>query len=80
VLATSRKNDQSEEKLKNIHRRSFLLRLWRTEEPGASDWRASLEIPGTEKRIPFASMEQLFAYLIDLSESNSDPQSTEDTG
>jgi len=76
-------NDQSkspEKKMRYVDRRSFLLRLWCTEEPGVSDWRASLEIPETGKRIGFASLEQLFAYLMDLSESQSDLQSTEDTG
>ena len=66
--------------MRYVDRRSFLLRLWCTEEPGVSDWRASLEIPETGKRIGFASLEQLFAYLMDLSESHSDLQSTEDTG
>ena len=47
---------------------SFLLRLWRSNENEGSDWQASLEIPGTGKRIGFASLEQLFAYLMDLAE------------
>jgi hypothetical protein len=33
------------------------------------DWRASLEVPETGRRIGFASLEQLFAYLMDVSES-----------
>lgn len=43
---------------------SYLLRLWRAEtfDPG---WRASLEDPRTGERIGFASLEQLFAYLMD---------------
>ena len=44
--------------------RSYLLRLWRAE---ASDegWRASLEDARTGKRIGFASLEQLFAFLME---------------
>jgi hypothetical protein len=57
---------------------SYLLRLWRTGEPDVFLWHASLEIPETGKRIGFASLEQLLAYLMDLIESNSagrDPES-----
>jgi hypothetical protein len=49
---------------------SFILRLWRVGVSEAADWRASLEISDTGKRIGFASLEQLFAFLIDWSESN----------
>ena len=66
------------EELKYNHRHSYLLRLWRSEDPGASDWRASLEVPETGKRIGFASLEQLFAFLMDLSESNGDLQHAKD--
>ena len=52
----------------NTHHRSFLLRLWCSEAPGDSEWRASLEIPETGKRIGFANLEQLFVYLMDLTE------------
>lgn len=71
---------QPEKDLKHPDHRSFLLRLWRTPEPGDSDWRASLEIPTTGKRIGFATLEQLFAFLMDLSESKGDLQSPEDKG
>ena len=47
-------------------RRSYLLRLWRTDELGGLNWQASLEIPETGERIGFASLEELFAYLMDL--------------
>ena len=43
---------------------SYLLHVWRTN----GQWRASLEVPGTGKRIGFANLEQLFAYLMDLIE------------
>ncbi len=69
-----------EKDLKEFHHRSFLLRLWATENSGASNWRASLEIPETGKRIGFAAMEQLFAFLMDLSEGKCDLQSPEDKG
>lgn len=48
---------------------SFLLRMWCVDETGCSNWRASLEMPETGKRLGFASLEQMFVYLIDLSES-----------
>ena len=57
---------------------SFILRLWRVDASKAADWRASLEIPETGKRIGFASLEQLFAFLMDLSESNGEKQQIED--
>ena len=63
---------QADQPMQTIHKCSYILRLWRADQPNAADWRASLEIPGTGKRIGFASLEQLFAYLMDLSESNSD--------
>src|SRR5512147_2633022 len=52
--------------LKRSPRRSYLLRLWSVDEPGGLSWQASLEIPETHKRIGFASLEELFAYLMDL--------------
>lgn len=47
-------------------RRSYVLRLWRTDEPGDFNWQASLEIPETGERIGFPDIEGLFAYLMDL--------------
>jgi hypothetical protein len=52
--------------LKDSLRCSLLLRLWRSDNSGSSDWHASLEIPGNGERIGFASLEELFAYLLDL--------------
>jgi hypothetical protein len=43
--------------------RSYLIRLW-CETPDRR-WQASLEDPGTGKRIGFASLEQLFVYLME---------------
>jgi hypothetical protein len=52
---------------------SYLLRLWRVHEQGpldgdqvktsASDWRASLQRPGSGERLSFATLDELFAYL-----------------
>ncbi len=64
--------------LKELPRRfSFLLRMWCVDETGRSNWRASLEMPETGKRIGFASLEQLFIYLVDLSENQKDLQDQE---
>jgi hypothetical protein len=48
---------------------SFILRLWSAEQGDTPDWRASLEILGTRERLGFASLEELFAYLIDFTEA-----------
>jgi len=53
---------------------SFLLRLWRACSIGSLNWQASLEIPGTTRRVGFSSLEQLFAYLMDLTEGAVDTQ------
>ena len=57
---------------------SFILRLWREEQSDTLNWRASVEIPETGKRIGFAGLEQLFAFLIDFTEINSNLQPMED--
>jgi hypothetical protein len=49
-------------------RRSYLLRLWCSNAPGAIYWQASLEDPRTGERIGFANLEHLFTYLIELTE------------
>ena len=60
------KAEQTKNDLKCVCRRSYLLRLWRTEEPGGFHWQASLENPEIGERIGFASLEELFAYLMDM--------------
>lgn len=55
-----------------IHKCSYILRLWSVDQSRKADWRASLEIPETGKRLGFASLEQLFAYLIEVVESEMD--------
>lgn len=42
---------------------AYLLRLWRAQSQGQTQWRASLESPHTGERQSFASLEQLFAFL-----------------
>jgi hypothetical protein len=56
------------EEKKNAQRLFYVLRLWQVDGPQGSDWRASLENPGTGQRIGFASLEQLFGYVLDLTE------------
>ena len=73
-------NDQTRPNPMNTekyHRLSFLLRLWCADEGGRSNWRASLEMPGAGKRIGFASLEQLFVYLLDLCENRNDVEDKE---
>ncbi|NPA93599.1 MAG: hypothetical protein GXO56_07970 [Chloroflexi bacterium] len=41
---------------------AYLLRLWR-DDACPTCWRASLEDPQTGKRVGFASLEKLLAYL-----------------
>jgi len=57
---------------------SFILRLWREVQSDTLDWRASVENPETGKRIGFSSLEQLFVFLIDFTETNCDMQPMED--
>ncbi len=56
----------SQKDLKPSRCRSFLLRLWRTDEPEDFHWQASLEMPETGERIGFPDLEVLFAFLMDL--------------
>lgn len=51
--------------------RAYLLRLWQAdrEASGCAGWRASLEDPRTGERLGFASLEQLFAFLLAFTES-----------
>jgi hypothetical protein len=51
-----------------ISSRSYILRLWCAGEPQAAEWHASLENPSTKERFGFSSLEQLFAFLMELSE------------
>jgi hypothetical protein len=65
---------------KQTHYHAFLLRLWRAEvtSTGSPFWRASLENPHTGERLGFATLEQLFAYLLELSEAAEQPAAISD--
>jgi len=54
-----------------IRSRSYILRLWCVDEPQTAEWHASLEDPSTKERFGFASLEQLFVFLMELSERDS---------
>jgi hypothetical protein len=43
--------------------RSYLLRLWRTDNAGQPVCRASLELPGSHRQIYFDSLSALCGYL-----------------
>ncbi len=51
---------------------SLILRLWHADNSLPADWRVSVEIMETGKRIGFAYLEQFFAFLIDFIESDGD--------
>jgi len=51
--------------------RSYILRLWCAGEPQAAEWHASLEDPSTKERYGFSSLEELFVFLMELSERDS---------
>ena len=51
-----------------IHGRSYILRLWCADELQTAEWQASLEDPSTKERFGFSSLEQLFVFLMELSE------------
>ena len=53
------------------HSRSYILRLWCVGEPQTAEWHASLEDPSTKERFGFSSLEQLFAFLMEISERDS---------
>jgi hypothetical protein len=62
-------NNNTQNPLKDLpssHRFAYLLHLWSS----AGQWRASLENLETGKRLGFANLEMLFAYLMDHSERN----------
>jgi hypothetical protein len=48
--------------------RAFLLRLWRERSEGRWVWRASLEDPHGKVRKGFSDLEQLSAFLKELTE------------
>ena len=43
--------------------KSYLLRLWESDDQGKPIWRASLESPGTGELQGFATLQALIAFL-----------------
>jgi hypothetical protein len=43
---------------------SFLLRLWETTDGERSIWRATVEIPATGEQYSFASLDDLYLFLL----------------
>lgn len=70
----NRRAQTPKEDMKRAHRFSYLLRLWQVEGRKGSDWQASLETPETGQRLGFANLEQLFGYLMNLSEGKNQVQ------
>ncbi len=52
------------------HSHSYVLRLWHADESQTAEWRVSLEDPRTRERFGFSSIEQLFAFVMELYEKN----------
>lgn len=48
---------------------AFILRLWRVTEKGQPVWRAALEESGNTKQRFFASLQNLFEFLLDYTNS-----------
>ncbi len=55
--------------------RSYLLRIWRTPEDESGCCRASLEDPQSCERVGFASLEELFVFLLRQAEGRAFPVS-----
>lgn len=51
---------------------SYLLRLWRAEDPEQADWRASLEDPSTGEIEGFQDLKGLFESLRDRTRAQAD--------
>lgn len=53
--------------------RAYLLRLWQSnaDSRGPTIWSASLEDPHTGERIGFATLDHLFAYILQQTEISS---------
>lgn len=58
---------------------SMILRMWCADQSDTTCWRASLEDSETGKRLGFSSLEQLFVYLLDLTEKGSSFESIDNT-
>lgn len=56
---------------------SFLLRVWRAGDGEQPDWRASVEDIRTGERRGFASLEELFAFIQNLTGEKAGDQKTQ---
>jgi hypothetical protein len=72
MLAAMNPRPSSHSDLNQPTYHSYLLRLWRTPQA----WHASLDDPHTGKRLGFASLEQMFAYLMEVTEHGEEPGNT----
>ena len=59
---------------------AYLLRLWRVKEEGKTTWRASLQSPQTRERRGFASLDALFDFLQQQTETALDSEGSERLG
>jgi len=50
------------------------LRLWRVKDKGKTGWRASLENAHTGERRGFASLDELFAFLQQQTNDNTEEE------
>jgi hypothetical protein len=66
--------DHSAKDLQSSERFAYLLHIWR--ENG--QWRASLKELETGRRLGFANLELLFAYLMDRTERNLTKERTDE--
>jgi hypothetical protein len=55
---------------------AYMLRLWRANGTGHSDWQASLEDPHNGKQIGFADLTSLFSYLKDQIDRDREKEET----
>ncbi len=58
-------NTVGKRELNTRHLQSYILHLWSTHPVGAGGWQASLEDTETGQRIGFASLEELFYFLLE---------------
>jgi len=57
---------------------SYLVRMWRPGEGEPSPWHASVECPLTGEHRGFANLQDLFAFLEDVTSQNVEEESPDD--
>ncbi len=65
MLAPMNQPASSKETERKTCYRSYLLRLWCARQTDPRCWQASLDDPHTGERIGFASLEELFVFLVE---------------